>query len=96
MSSKTEKDYNPFQPWVKELVSGYVEEDGRNPFEKLCEPEPEPIPLWQLCTMCEDFWCVQHEEHVGDCSCPSIEEFGFDPYYEGGEDYAKDEQEGQE
>ena len=27
---------------------------------------------WMRCESCQDFWCLAHEEHVFECSCPTI------------------------
>ena len=42
-------------------------------------------PCWIKCEACEDFWCIEHQEHAYDCPCPSIEvwmEAGVNPYVE--------------
>lgn len=44
---------------------------------------------WIKCTDCDDFWCTEHNVHVADCECPSLEEWleiNKDPYFIGEED----------
>ena len=36
-------------------------------------------PVWFTCEVCEDWYCSIHDEHVGECNCPDIEDWPFDP-----------------
>ena len=45
---------------------------------------PTGQPAWIPCDDCADFVCTIHGGHVFECVCPPIEEWGCDPYSEGG------------
>jgi hypothetical protein len=34
--------------------------------------DPYLSKTWVPCDNCDDFWCVLHQEHVYDCSCPGL------------------------
>jgi DNA (cytosine-5)-methyltransferase 1 len=34
---------------------------------------PSLIPWWQNC-VCDDYWCIAHGKHAGECECPDIED----------------------
>ena len=36
------------------------------------------MPPWVDCLYCENQWCLLHEVHAFECSCPPIEEWGGD------------------
>jgi hypothetical protein len=36
-------------------------------------------PVWFTCEVCEDWYCAIHDEHVGECICPDIEDWPYDP-----------------
>lgn len=36
-------------------------------------------PVWFICEACEDWYCSIHQEHAGECICPDIEDWAFDP-----------------
>ena len=36
-------------------------------------------PVWFICESCKEWYCSIHDEHVGDCNCPDIEDWPFDP-----------------
>ena len=38
-----------------------------------------PEPVWFICESCEGWYCTIHDEHAGECLCPPIEEWPFDP-----------------
>jgi len=38
-------------------------------------------PCWVPCPHgCGEYWCEEHLQHVADCPCPPVEEWGKDPY----------------
>ena len=37
-------------------------------------------PVWIRCPECEDFWCLEHQDHAYDCECPPVEEWEGSPY----------------
>lgn len=39
---------------------------------------------WIKCPLCDEFWCVIHNQHTAGCACPPIEDWDHDPY---GEDF---------
>lgn len=43
----------------------------------------ETTTPWVTCPNCDDLFCSLHDEHLGDCRCPPLEEWeavGLCPY----------------
>ncbi len=35
--------------------------------------------VWVKC-FCAEYWCLEHDQHVSECPCPPVTEWGCDPY----------------
>jgi DNA (cytosine-5)-methyltransferase 1 len=69
---------------VSETLSAVLAKGQTMPDKHRSPAVLQSIPAWVRCHGCENFLCTIHGQHVADCPCPPIEEWGIDPYGSGG------------
>jgi hypothetical protein len=46
------------------------------------EPRWIPCPHGKSCRFCTGYWCMVHNDHTANCSCPTVDQMDFDPFKE--------------
>jgi DNA (cytosine-5)-methyltransferase 1 len=77
----SESDSDGETQCVADAESTRLEGHRSDPGEsEISESRNDGSPAWMPCPCCDDWWCNVHEMHTGECPCPEIDEWDFDPY----------------